>query len=182
MWGFVSDYARLDIIYKHGGVYFDTDVELIKNIDDLLCDDAFWGYEGRQTKFVNNGAGFGAIAGLPMVKEQLKVYDRISFINNDGSLNLTSCPTYQTELFLEAGFKQDDTVQIIQGVKIYPSDVLSPKDSTYGLCFKTENTYAIHHFTATWFNETQHEQRNAYRKKLMEFFGDAQRFIESGII
>ena len=72
-WGFVPDYARLDIIYNHGGIYLDTDVEVRRNLDDLLYQDGFVGFE--RDEFVNFGSGFGAIRGLPIIKELLDYYE-----------------------------------------------------------------------------------------------------------
>ena len=162
-WGFVSDFARLDIIYQYGGVYFDTDVELIRNIDGLLCDDAFCGFESLG--YVNNGSGFGATAGFPLVGEMMRIYDKTRFINTDGSLNLTPCPKYQTELLQSKGLILDNTLQNICGMTIYPSDVLAPlkfKDRTLAL---TDNTYAIHHYAATWFDMEQRECYNRSTQK-----------------
>jgi len=164
-WGFVPDYARLDIIYRYGGVYMDTDVELVRNIDDLLCDNAFCGFESRH--YVANGLGFGAVVGFPIIKEQMKIYDEISFVNSDGSLNLTSGPWYQTRTFRELGLKLNNALQEIQGMKVYPSDVLSPMNLSTGQIVKTDNTYAIHHYSATWFDDIQRKKMEMLRKRLV---------------
>ncbi len=147
-WGFVPDYARLDIINEHGGVYLDTDVELVANIDDLLCDEAFCGFEGPQ--FVNYGSGFGAVAGFPIIRECLDIYDKVSFINDDGSLNLTPSPRYQTEYLVSKGLERNNSLQTIQGMTVYPSDVLCPLNFGSRILSATNNTYAIHHFAASW--------------------------------
>ena len=69
-WAFVSDVARLLIVYENGGLYFDTDVEVIRSIDDLLENDAFFGFENDS--FVATGLGFGAIKGQASVKAMLQ--------------------------------------------------------------------------------------------------------------
>jgi len=151
MWAFVSDYARLDIIYNHGGIYLDTDVELLKSLDDLLYDDMFCGFE--KNGLIAFGLGFGAIRGHRIVKDVINKYSNLSFINSDGSLNLTPCPIYQSEAIKENGFELINKYQNISGVAVYPIEVLSPK-SYYGFDNSfTENTYSIHHYDASWVNQ-----------------------------
>ena len=102
-WAFVSDYSRLDIVYNHGGIYLDTDVELIKNIDYLLKAEAFMGFEDG--KSVNTGLGFGAVKGFELIKELLELYENLDFINSDGSLNTVACPVYTTKHLISKGMK-----------------------------------------------------------------------------
>lgn len=165
-WGFVPDYARLDIICEYGGVYLDTDVELLKNIDDLLCDEAFCGFQNLDG--VANGLGFGAVAGYHLIAEQMKIYDEISFLNKDGSLNLTPAPTFETDFFVSKGLKLNNTLQKLEGMMIYPSDVLNPLNYLNGKFNITENTYAIHHASATWRDEVWHEEHRKRIQKLQE--------------
>ncbi len=110
-WAFVSDYARLDIIHEYGGIYLDTDVELIKSIDDLLGNNVFMGI--GCTGGVNTGLGFGAEAEMPVIRDMLECYDGLSFVNNDGSLNTTPCVKYQTDFLKEHGFVDEDKLQTI---------------------------------------------------------------------
>jgi len=162
-WSFVSDFARLDAIYRYGGVYLDTDVELVRNIDDLLYDDAFCGFEDR--KFVNNGLGFGAVSGFPIIRDMMKTYDDISFVNRDGTLNLMAGPEYQTHMLRELGLKMNNTLQEIQGMKIYPSDVLSATNLLTREIAITNNTYAIHHYAATWYSDAQSKEQERLNRK-----------------
>ena len=94
-WAFVSDYARLDIIYENGGIYLDTDVELLKPLDDLLILTGFMGFEENK-KLCATGLGFGAVPKLPIIKEMRDDYDNIIFIKEDGSFDQTPCPYFQT--------------------------------------------------------------------------------------
>ena len=157
-WSFVPDYARLDIIFNHGGVYLDTDVEIIRNIDDLLCNTAFCGFENGG-RYVANGLGFGATAEFPLIMEQMKIYDSISFYNEDGSQNLITGPMYQTDFMISKGLVPNNSLQTVHGITVYPSDVLSPFAPSTGTRI-TANTYAIHHYAATWFNINQMKKRN----------------------
>ena len=167
-WGFVPDYARLDIVHEHGGVYMDTDVELIRNIDDLLCDEAFCGFESRN--HVNNGSGFGAKAGFLLLQEQIMAYEKANFINSDGSINLKTGPQYQTEHFLKKGLLLNNTLQLVDGMTVYPSDVLSPLSVGTGLLTLSENSYSIHNYAGTWLDTMQYQKK----ERLLKRFKDIQ--------
>lgn len=95
-YAFVSDYARLKILYDHGGLYFDTDVEVIKPFDDILAGGAFMGCEltAAQGCAVNPGLGLGVSAGSGLYNVLLDKYASLSFILEDGSLNLTTIVSY----------------------------------------------------------------------------------------
>jgi hypothetical protein len=156
-WGFVPDYARLDIINTYGGVYLDTDVELVRSIDDLLCDEAFCGFESGG--FLANGLGFGAEAGFPHIEGQMEAYGKLSFVNPDGSLNMTPGPRYQSEYFRSKGVRLDNSLQKLDGITLYPSDVLAPLGFYNETPHLTGNTYSIHHYAATWFSQSRNEER-----------------------
>jgi hypothetical protein len=147
-WAFVSDYARLDIIYNQGGIYLDTDVELVKNIDFLLEDEAFFAIEKGNAN-IATGLGFGAEAGNAIVKENMQVYEEASFYKEDGSLNLKACPVITTELMEAKGYVREDKLQKVAGAVIYPSEYFCPMDFA-GNMKKTENTVGIHWYDATW--------------------------------
>ena len=94
-WAFVSDFARLKIIYDNGGIYLDTDVELIKPIDDLLENKGFMGFDEKGIDAT--GLGNGAEKGNEIIGEFLKDYYDIPFVLPDGSYDLTPCPDRNTE-------------------------------------------------------------------------------------
>jgi len=164
MWAFVSDYARLEIIYNHGGVYLDTDVEIVKPFDDLLYDDMFCGFETNG--HINFGLGFGAVKGHFLVKRIMDVYEDLPFINHDGSLNLTPCPVYQTAALKEHGFKIINSYQKIGGAALYPSEVMCPVNSLKTYNHLTDKTHSIHHFSATWVDDETSKKLQASRKQL----------------
>lgn len=147
-WGFVTDYARLDIIYNYGGIYLDTDVEIIKNLDDLLYQDAFAGVDA--TMNVSLGLGFGAIPEFQMIKELRDLYDEIDFILPEGKLNLTAIPTLQRPYFQKRGYLCNGEYQVLDGLTIYPEKVLSGKCDFTNRILPTEKTYAIHHYDGSW--------------------------------
>ena len=149
-WGFVPDYARLDIIYQHGGIYLDTDVEIIKSFDSLLKNKGFAGFESEQ--YVNFGQGFGAEAGNQVLKTLLDSYETIDFLNRDGSLNTTPSPVINTEaLNCKYGKLIPNKKQILDnGFVIYPIDYFCPKSMNDDKIRITDNTYSIHHFSGSW--------------------------------
>lgn len=172
-WGFVPDYARLDIVYEHGGIYLDTDVEVIKNLDPLLENKAFMGFEntGEGTFYVNCGHGFGAIPHHPIIKAARDLYEGLSFYNDDGSLNIIASPHYTTESLLAFGLAQENKDQDLPDMKVYASDVLCPKNFTTGKIKKTRRTVSIHHFTASWVDESIKKELK-HQQKIKGIFGD----------
>ena len=139
-WAFVSDYARIDVLVEHGGIYLDTDVEILKSFDDLLSNHAFIGFE--RPNLVNDGQGFGCEPNHPVFKEMLQVYDE--------SLEYIESPKLRTKTLLAHGLKLDGSRQNVDGVEIYPIDFFCPKSWATGRIKVTENTYSIHHFEGSW--------------------------------
>lgn len=167
-WGFVTDYVRLDVVYRYGGIYLDTDVELVRSIDELLETEGFIGFEktpgeNLASVFVNTGQGFGAVAFHSAVKEMLDVYDRLIFMK-EGEENLKTCPYYNTEALVKLGLKQVNTYQDIDGFRIYPTDYFCPINWKTQKCEMTQNTYSIHHFNASWLSAKEKRKRKRYRK------------------
>ena len=147
-WAFVSDYARYKIIYEEGGVYLDVDVEVIKNLDDLLKHEAYIGFEGRE--YVNSGLGFGAKAGDETLKEILNVYDEISYEDHKDDPAKISTPIIVTDILLKHGFQKNGEMQKVGSMTILPEDYLCPKNPITRLTNITENSYSIHHYDASW--------------------------------
>lgn len=163
-YGFVPDYARLDIIYNYGGIYLDTDIELCKNLDELLCDDSFFSvdFEG----VVNAGSGFGAVQYNPIIGDMMKAYDNESFIDKNGNLNLKPCSHYQNPILKEYGFEITQRYQKIGGNVLYPCEVLAPIATYSGAERITEKTHSIHHAELSWISESEKEARNRFRYKI----------------
>lgn len=155
-WGFVSDYARLDIIYEHGGVYLDTDVELVKNLDDLLYQDGFAGVDLSGS--LNTGLGIGARKGLQIIKDLRDDYNQYDFIDfatkaERWGKNIKVAPDIQTKFLERLGFIRDAFLyQKITGLTIFPVPVLCGKLSSKSKTKLaiTEHTYSIHHYDGSW--------------------------------
>ena len=156
-WGFVTDYARLDIIYTHGGIYVDTDVELLKSYDSLLAYAGFAGFESE--KHVASGLGIGAEAGNPVIKRLMENYQKQEPFLEDGSLNLVICPEMDTKILLELGLRCDGSFQMIGELAVLPKDYLCPKDFNDGIIRKTKNTISIHHFDSSWYTEQEKKKK-----------------------
>lgn len=153
-WAFVSDYARLYIVYNEGGIYLDTDVEIVKSLDPLLDNEAYIGFEGKE--YVNTGSGFGAVKGHRFLYENMKAYDTESVLDEKGNFKGISCPVYTTALLKENGLCDDDgTVQSVCGVTVYPCDRFCPYDYITGVMNMTDNTYSIHMYSMTWIGKAQ---------------------------
>lgn len=167
MWAFVSDYARIDIIYQYGGVYLDCDVELLKPLDDFLSEDMYCGFEDN--KHINLGHGFGAVAGHPYLKSLLQYYENLLFIDGEGKMNLTACPFYQTEVIKSYGILAENRFQRSDKVVVYPSEVFSPY-SYWGIGRVTDKTYSIHHFSASWQKEIVKEKNMQWQMILKKLF------------
>lgn len=145
---FVTDYVRLWALYNEGGVYMDTDVEILKPLDDLLHLSAFTGYEGSKTQ----PPVTGLMASEPhgeWVKEQLDAYENVHFIKEDGSFDMTTNTVRISQIMRANGFVQDGKYAVYKDMHVFPTEYFCPRQTT-GEFFLTENTYCDHHFMGTW--------------------------------
>ena len=164
-YAFVSDYARFWVLYREGGIYFDTDVEVIKPMDDIIARGSFMGCELKynpkatpETMYVapglglgvNPGLGLGVNPGLGLLKELLDLYATLSFLNPDGTQNQKTIVEYTTELLCKYGLKNVPDIQQVADVWIYPHDYFNPLNANTGVLKITENTHSIHWFAKSW--------------------------------
>ena len=161
-WGFVPDYARVDILYEHGGIYLDTDVELLKPLDELLEHSAFAGVE-QDSEYVALGLGFGAVPGHETIKALRDAYEDMQFVEN-GVLNLTPAPKINGTVLQKMGYRFSNEVQTACDMTIFPSEYFCPINYTTGELTITEKTMAIHHYTASWYDESQRYAAGLKRK------------------
>ena len=153
-WAFVTDYVRLKIIYEKGGIYLDTDVELIKSLDSLLQLSAYAGCQ--DDGLINTGLGFGAEKGNKMIYEMMVDYHCRHFDASIECCNRIACPIINSRVLERFGFVPDGNKQEIYGMTLFPVDYFSPKSSQTYITRITDNTYSIHHFDATWKSKNQH--------------------------
>ena len=151
-WGFVPDYARLDIVNTYGGIYFDTDVRVLRPFDPLLQYEMFCGFEHNGS--VNFGQGFGSVKQHPVLVEMLQEYEKMSFIRKDGSLNLTPSPVYQTASLEKHGLKKNGQTQQKKDFIVLSPEYFSPVNE-FGYGNPSASTFSIHQYAATWYSEEQ---------------------------
>ena len=155
-YAFVSDYARFKILYEEGGIYFDTDVEVIRPMDDIIARGPFMGFEidpcgARACGAVAPGLGIAAVKEMPLYNSILDYYSRLNFVLPDGSFNTTDAVVnITTRELIKAGMKDINGIQSVAGMTIYPSDYFNPFDDATGRLNKTDNTRSIHWFSKTW--------------------------------
>lgn len=144
---FLSDYVRLVVVEKFGGIYFDTDVELIKSPDFLLDYDAFFGFETPE--FVATGLGFGSVAHGKAITAMLREYDFLT----DGKHDTVGCPQLNTKALEPFGLKKNGEKQTVADAVIFPTDWFNPYDAPTGRLEKTENTVSVHWYSASWLSK-----------------------------
>ncbi len=139
---YATDLARKDVLYTYGGIYLDTDVEILRPIDDLLYNEAFIGIDdGGQ---LNSGSGLGAVKNHPAIKDMLDIYKDKSFVNSDGQFNLSYNTFYETKYMIEKGYRIQNAYQKVNGMVCFPREVLMP-EGVVGLCDNyTDKTLANH--------------------------------------
>jgi len=145
---FVSDYVRLYALFTEGGIYMDTDVEVLKPYDELLSLTAFTGYEGSKACPPVTGT-MASEAGGEWVKEQLASYDGAHFLLPDGSMDLTTNTFRISSIMQKAGFIQNGKKQIYKDLHVFPVEYFCPRQTTGELLF-TKNTFCDHHFMGSW--------------------------------
>lgn len=168
-WAFVADYARFWILYKYGGVYFDTDVELIKPLDKIIKDGPFMGMEidYEKARILNDGSirvapglGLAANPGLGLYKDILDMYNKEHFLDSYGHYNGKTVVTYITPLLKARGLQNKPGIQKVADVLIYPCEYFCPKDFYTGMLNITSKTVTIHHYSASWCSKAEKRLAN----------------------
>ena len=153
-YAFVSDYARFWILYHHGGLYFDTDVEVIKPLDDIVARGPFMGIEVPSSNgsfpLVAPGLGLGVNTGLGLYKDIIDYYAPLHFLKPDGTFNQVTVVRHVTKVLEANGLRPTNDLQQVAGIWIYPCDYFNPLDDLTGQLNVTENTRSIHWYARTW--------------------------------
>jgi hypothetical protein len=150
-YAFVSDYARFHILYQYGGLYFDTDVEVIKPMDDLLAKGAFMGIEKDADKVgVAAGLGLAAEPKMSIYKEIVDHYHQVPFVDEDGNQIPGTVVKHVTDVLIQKGFALKDEIQQVADIWIYPNEYFNPLEDATGKLTITPNTRSIHWYSKTW--------------------------------
>lgn len=157
MYAFVSDYARFWILYNYGGLYFDTDVEVIRPLNRIIDKGPFMGCENWCLKNgimeplrVAPGLGLGANAKMHVYKEILNEYQILHFTDGNNRLNLTTVVTHTTNVLLRYNLKNVDRIQCVNGIFVYPKDYFCPIEQDGHVLNLTDHTVCIHHYAGSW--------------------------------
>ena len=163
-YAFLSDYVRLLVVAEYGGIYFDTDVELLKSLDQLLDHEAFFGFETPE--YVASGLGFGSIAHGTVIEAMLAEYEQLL----DGQNGMIGCPRLNTAALVKLGLVQNGKIQTIHNAVIYTVSYFNPYESSTGRLIKTEDTISVHWYAATWMSKKQ-KLRSFISRPLHRIFG-----------
>ena len=178
-YAFVSDYARFWILYQYGGLYFDTDVEVIRPMQRIIEHGAFMGCEHDATETslpsVAPGLGLGVEAHSALYKDILDLYAGLHFRNPNGTLNFKTVVQYTTEVLVRYGLACQSGLQSVGGISIYPKEYFCPIDYRTKECVITSQTVSIHHYAESW-----HGRKQRMYKWGVSFFGqnNMQRIIK----
>ena len=166
-WAFVSDYARLKVGYENGGIYLDTDVELVKSIDFLRTNPFYIGVQ-QEPHLCTTGLGFGAEKNNSIVKEMLEEYDKNSFSSNKEEQRRIACPYLNDYVLKRRGItKYSNEIIKTKDMVILPSKMVDPyapgKNTKNLFC---DETISIHHYSASW-----ESKEIVLRRKIIRFLG-----------
>lgn len=156
---FVSDVARFYILYQEGGIYLDTDVEIIKPLDHIIQKGGFMGIEipsdGKSLPLINPGLGLCAPIGHQVLKSVIDYYNTLSYINPlTGEKYEGTVVTHTTKVLSNLGLQPTNNIQNICGINIYPKDFFNPLDDATGKLNTTDNTHTIHWYSKTWIDQS----------------------------
>ena len=173
-YAFVSDYARFWILYRYGGIYFDTDVEVIRPMDDIIERGNFMGFEtdpkpqlkaDASEASVNPGLGMGVAPGLGIIKKMLDYYEGRHFEFIPGGIGQLTIVHIATEVLRKAGLKQQQGIQQVDDMWIYPAEYFCPINLKTGRIHVKPNTRTIHHYAGTW--QDKHFSFKEWIKKVL---------------
>ena len=168
-WAFVSDYVRFWALEKYGGLYFDTDVEVIRPFGDLLDNEAFSGFETE--KYIAPGLVlYSKEPNHPIIRATREYYDKAEFLDENGErIRINVCGIF-TGVLSEYGYTPNGQLQNCGGMILYPKDYFCPFDDATGLLHKSENTYSIHWYDKSWMSKGR-KLRNKCTRIIHRIFG-----------
>lgn len=158
-YAFVTDYVRLYAMYYNGGIYMDTDVEVLKSLNEYLENDALSGFETESQ--IPTGL-MACREGFPLFKELLEYYDTARFVNADGTLNTTTNVVTITKMMLERGFKPNGQYQVVDGFALYPQNVFCPDHNRLSDKKYMKDAAAIHFFSGSWKSEKERKRESSW--------------------
>lgn len=168
MYAFVSDAARYQVLYEHGGIYLDTDVEILRPLDLLLDNQLFMGFEDESS--VAPGLIIGTVPKDKVIWELCKEYESRSFLDENGLPDKTTVCQITSVLLKKYGFILDGSFQRQENRTLYPQNYFCPLDFKTGKIEITLNTFTLHHYAATW-HDDRYRRQIRYVQKLSRLLG-----------
>ena len=181
-YAFVSDYARLWILFRYGGIYFDTDVEVIKPLNDIIAQGNFMGFEAdpdgvntpgkyapRYCYGVNLGLGMGIEQGHPFIRQLQDIYTNIEFTGAVMTPWYKTIVAYTTEELVKEGLSNIKGIQQVGDITVYPHEYFAPINVITGRLHITKNTRTIHHHTGSWNEKKHHSFKDRIRNLMPEW-------------
>lgn len=173
-WGHLADLARLEILYEYGGFYLDTDVELLKSLDELRYQEGFCGRE--DWGHVNFGGGSGCIKHSDIVRELLEFRKNVPFLLDDGRYNLETSGYFETKPLMDRGLSITNRTEIVDGFAVYASEFFCPYNYISGKKNITEHTVSIHNFNGGWLGEAGARYRRETQEKFQAVLNQMEMF------
>ena len=179
-YAFVSDYVRIYALNKYGGIYLDTDVEVLKDFSPFLDHNTFLGFENRT--MVGTGI-IGTQKNNPLFLKLLRYYNSHDFINKNGVADTTTNVKILNKLLVEKGLTPRNSKQIVSGIHIYDRSVFCPKKKNENEFLISKDSVTIHHFDASWLTERERKRGNSliWRNICRPFLRNARNFLENVI-
>lgn len=171
-WAFVSDYTRFWVLHRFGGIYFDTDVEVLKSFSDVTEGSGFIGREYRKDNSypVNPGLGMATEKGCPLLREILNYYNTLHFINPEKNMDIKTVVDYTSEILSKHGLSIDkDKFQQISEIRVYPTEYFSPQNMYTGEVKRTDKTLSIHYYSGSWDTITVQEGLKIKREAVAKY-------------
>lgn len=153
-YAYVSDYSRMWILYHFGGIYLDTDVEVLKDLTPIIEKGPYMGCENRIDEFssklkVATGLGMACEKSNSLVKDMMNLYENRQFTMRENN-SVVTVVTIISDLLYERGLKSVNEIQVIDNFYIYPAEYFAPRISAQHNIPVTDNTYTKHHYARTW--------------------------------
>ena len=173
-YAFAADSIRFSVLDEFGGLYFDTDVEVLKNFSELTEKyEAFSGFEGAHMAPAMCSPGlllFARDQGNTHIHHMVDVYSKMHFINPDGTYNQYTIVQAFTEYLETKGLKCNDTLQVVDGFAVFPHEYFCPTDYVWSMQDFTKNTCSIHHYAGSWLSPKD-QRKIAMKKRIYKIFG-----------
>jgi mannosyltransferase OCH1-like enzyme len=167
-WAFVADYCRIWVLYNYGGIYLDTDMEVLKTLDEFITNEAFAGIERDK---IINAAILGAKAKNDFIKNIIDYYNNINFIDYLDDLEKMAIPLIITELAAHEGYTGNKKIENVRNIiTIYPKEYFYPKNHSWERADVTKNTYTIHHYEGSWRSKSK-IGKSKLKQILINIFG-----------